>query len=88
MGWCIDEPTRGLFFCNSAHVNRRFLFDFMLPLKVTNPNRMQLDLRKAVQSKVDEGYDVVCRDPDIILTRGCRRISINTFHESIVIKNI
>jgi hypothetical protein len=70
-----------------------FKVDRMLPVKDDPAQRMQLDLRRVVQLKIDEGFEVIDRDPNIKMQRGSRKISVElfssaTFPDTVIIKNL
>lgn len=48
--------------------------------------RLQEDLRKIVDDKLKEGFDVVERDPEIILTRGTTKLIVVRVRDKIIIK--
>ena len=48
--------------------------------------RLQQDLREVVEDKINEGFDVVERDPEIILTRGTTKIIVVGVRDKIIIK--
>ena len=48
--------------------------------------RLQQDLRKIVNDKIHEGFDIVERDPEIILTRGTTKIIVVRVRDKIIIK--
>lgn len=50
-------------------------------------DRMQLELREIIDAKIAEGYDIVERDPKIVMERGPRRISVELGFERIVLKH-
>lgn len=48
---------------------------------------MQLELREAVERKQKEGFEVVQRDPIIVMRRGASRITLEPVAERVIIKN-
>lgn len=49
--------------------------------------RMQLELREAVEQKMREGFEVVRRDPHLIMSRGVYHITLIQSANRVIIKN-
>lgn len=48
---------------------------------------MQLKLREAVEHKEKQGFEVVRRDPELIMLRGVQRIILISSYDKVIIKN-